>query len=292
VPDASQRSRHENSRAGICRSSLEALRAIPDSYKRQTQALLIYARSLKRVPTEPEALEFIKEHHLFTGTWSDNLPRRIARVRHILQHIAKTFDPAKCNQGHVDVEKYRAWAKKVFPLRIPLFQTRLYNMRSMKRGFANYEDIAVFLAIFEFCLETGQALGDKGIPYARTYAMWLKLYQEGKTNRSPRDVKIRVIRELLAKLQIIEITDPHYSLADHISMKYDYGRFFPGKKLYRTETKSLCRIALDSKNPKKFLIVDNRRTREEVHNTVSTPSRSVWLSDEDLVTAKAHWDTS
>jgi hypothetical protein len=292
LPDDKPRSRHEAGGTGICRSSIENLRAIPDSYKRQLAAGLLFARHLRRVPTEEELLAVIKANDLFTGSWYDNLARRDARVRHILQHIAKTFGTTKCNEGRVEVEKYRTWAKQAFPVRIPLSHPHLFTMRFLKRGFINHEDIAVYLAIFDFCLKWGQLFGDKGIPHARIVALWQKLYREGKTNRSVRDVKIRAIRELLASRQIIEITDPHYSLADHRSMKYDYGKFFPGKKLYRTEAPSLCRIALDPSNPKKFRIVDNRKEEEELPNTVPTSSRSVGLVDEQFTTVESHWDTS
>ena len=96
--------------------NLDDLRAEPDSLARQRQALLRLARYLKRVPSEDEALEFIKGHGLFTGTWEENQAHRRDRIRGCLKVIARTFDPAKCSTGGaVDVGKYDAWARKKFP---------------------------------------------------------------------------------------------------------------------------------------------------------------------------------
>ena len=78
----------------------------PDSFKRQREALLQFSRYLKRVPTLEEALAFIQEKKLYTGTWADNLARRKARVRTTLKYIARTFDAAKCGNGSVNVGKY------------------------------------------------------------------------------------------------------------------------------------------------------------------------------------------
>ena len=65
-----------------------------DSFERQRKLLLKMARLLKRVPTVDEALKFIQDNGLFTGTWAN--PARRGRVRGILKFIAKTFDPKKC----------------------------------------------------------------------------------------------------------------------------------------------------------------------------------------------------
>lgn len=270
----------------------------PDSYKRQLNALLVYARRIKRVPSVAEALRFIKENDLYTGAWSENLARRKVRLRHILKHLAKTFDPCKCNQGQVDFEKYRAWAKKAFPGQIPLHKTWVdgfLNCRSCQVGYVTDEDIAVYLAIFKFCLENGQSLQDKGIPHARIVALWKKLYQEGKTQRSVNDRKIKDIRETLANYQIIQITDAHYSVVDHISMKYDFGKFFPGKKLYREPKPATCRIVLDSCSPRKFRLVDLRGSgskEKKTPNTVPTNCRSNSASWEWLEATDVFWDTS
>lgn len=270
----------------------------PDSYKRQLDALLVFARKIKRVPSLAEALMFVKENDLYTGSWSENLARRKARVRHILKHLAKTFDPGKCNRGQVEVEKFRAWAEKTFPSRIPIHKTwgnGFLEQHSCRVGYVTHEDIAVYLALFEFCLDNGQFLNDNGIPQARLFALWQKLYQEGKTFRSVNDAKITEIRELLNSRQIINITDRGYSFVDHTSMKYDFGKFFPGKKLYREPKAATWRVALDPRNPRKFLIVDLRVSGSEkksIPNTVPTFCRSTSTTMECLGAAEWHFDTS
>ena len=83
----------------------------PDAFKRQKEALFRYARYLKRVPTFSEAMQLLHDHHVYSGQWDENLAQRKARVKSILNFIARTFDPSKCAKGSVNVGKYDAWAK-------------------------------------------------------------------------------------------------------------------------------------------------------------------------------------
>ena len=53
----------------------------PDSFKRQKEALMRYARYLKRVPTLDEVLKYLQEQNLFTGPWEQNEARRHRRLR-------------------------------------------------------------------------------------------------------------------------------------------------------------------------------------------------------------------
>ena len=76
-----------------------------------------------------------------------------------------------------------------------------------KGGFVTSEDVAVYLAIFEFCLENGQYLHDQGIPHARIVGLWQSLYARGVTNRSVNDRKVSVIRDMLASRQVIQVID-------------------------------------------------------------------------------------
>ena len=270
----------------------------PDSYKRQLNALLVFARKIKRVPSLAEALKFVRQNDLYTGAWSENLARRKARLRYILKHLAKTFDSCKCNQGKVDVEKYRAWAKNAFPGRIPIQKTWVdgfLNCHSCQVGYVTHEDIAVYLAIFKFSLENGQFLQDNGIPHERILRLWQKLYRAGKTPRSVSDRKIKDIRELLASYQIIEITDPYYSAVDHISMKYAFGKFFPGKKLYREPKPLTNGIALDPCCPRKFLLLDLRGSgskKKNTPNTVPTLCGSLLTTSVLMEAEPIFWDTS
>jgi hypothetical protein len=196
----------------------------------------------------------------------------------------------------VDVEKYQSWAKKAFPERIPLYSTSIDDMfqcHSYRRGYVNHEDIGIYLAIFEFCLEKGQSLQDRGIPHVRVFGLWKKLYQTDKVGRSVSDLKIKVIRETLVGRQIIQITDRRYCPATHISMKYAYGKFFPGKKLYREKKAPSWQIVLHPWNHKSFLLVHRTDNREgNTPNTVPTHGRSILTPMTCPVQMAAFWDTS
>ena len=126
----------------------------PDSFKRQKEALFRLARYLKRVPTQEEALAFLREERLFSGNWEENLARRILRVRSILKFIARTFDASKCAKGSVNVGKYNAWAKKNFPkgLRGRKRRTLAMNYTIIERPgvFVSAKFIAAFLSVCEF----------------------------------------------------------------------------------------------------------------------------------------------
>lgn len=226
----------------VYRNLIEQLRAIPDSLERQLKAGLLLTRLLGRVPTEQELLDFIEEHHLYTGDWDDNDGEREARVAWIVAYISRTFDPAKCRLSsgsvEIDVEKYRAWCKGRFPERISIEKQSIDEFmqgETSKAGYVTSEDVAVYLAIFEFCLENGQYLDDQGIPHARIVGFWQALHAKGLTDRGVNDRKVSVIREMLASRQIIEVIDRDYKPGK--SMRYEYGKFFPFKGLWKDKDK-------------------------------------------------------
>lgn len=220
---------------------------MPDSFQRQLNAGLLLARILGRVPTKQELLDFIKDNGLYTGDWCENESRREIRVAWIIQHISGSFDPGKCRSkasspATIDVDKYRAWAKERFPEKISIEKQSIDEFmqgHSSKAGYVTSGDVAVYLAIFEFCLENGQYLDDQGIPHARIVGLWQKLYSEGCTKRSVNDRKVTVLREMLVSRQIIEVIDRNFKPGK--SMRYAYGKFFPFKGLWKgKKEKSVC----------------------------------------------------
>ena len=204
----------------------------PDSFHRQYWALMPLHRCLKRVASEDEALEFIKGNRLYTGDWSENLGRRQARVRWILDHQARTFDAAKCGEGHVQVGKFDAWAKANFPTPITA-KKRTLEGEKVKR-LATWQDVGVYLSIFDFCLCTGYH-GDKGVPHRRVMNLWKSLYEKGVVGRQGTDRKVKAIRETLARLEVIRIIDRKYARGK--SMTYDYGPHYPDRQFWRRPEK-------------------------------------------------------
>ena len=217
----------------------------PDSYKRQRDALLVFARSLKRVPTVTEALDYIKINCLYTGSWQQNESRRRARVKNILKVIAKTFDPKKCSTRTVEaaklqtwaaanVKKYDTWAEKKFPAGIiggkkyvgqdgETFQQRLH---------VGSQFIGVFVAICEFGLLENRN-EDDSLPHERAKKVWETLHEKGLVNVPFCDRKWAVCRDVLEGYGIVKITDRNY--CNGKAMKWAVGQFFPGQGLWKTK---------------------------------------------------------
>ena len=248
--------------------------ANPDSFRRQLDALLLLARRNRRVPELAEALDFIRQAGLYTGTWRENEEQREARVRWLLEHIARTFDPGKCGAGKVDVGKYRAWCQKRFPVRLPVKRLHVARGQYRPAGTLCAEDVAVYLAIFDFCLKSGQIKQDRGIPHRRVSQLWQALHRSGATRRSVSDLKIRAIREWLAQHEVIAITDRNYCPQRHVSMKYDYGKFYPFLGRWKArKDRQKCKLACRGK---KFYFVRESRlyatsNGNENNNNNNTP---------------------
>jgi hypothetical protein len=204
----------------------------PDSFDRQYWALLPLHRSLRRVATEREALDFIKANRLYTGDWNENLERRKARVRWILGYHAQTFDASKCGAGHVEIGKFDGWARANFarPTHFPLKKKSGRTKMVRLSG----EDVATYLAVFDFCI-TRSMKGDKGVPHERVMQLWESLYGKRVVHRQAKDERVAAIREMLAAREVIRITNREYGHGN--SMTYDYGPNYPGKEFWRRPKK-------------------------------------------------------
>ena len=217
----------------------------PDSYKRQHAALLVFARSLKRLPMLTEALDYIKQNFLFTGSWQQNEARRKARVKNILKRIAKTFDPNKCGTRTVDAaklqgwaatnaNKYEAWAKKKFPTGITGGKQyvgedgEIYQQRLL----VGPQFIGVFIAVCEFGLLVDKN-EDDSLPHERAKATWKILHDNGLVTVPFCDRKWAVCRDMLEQYGIVKVIDRDY--CTNKAMKWAVGHFFPGLGLWKTK---------------------------------------------------------
>ena len=217
----------------------------PDSYKRQLQALLVFARSLGRVPKVDEALDYIEKNGLYTGSWAENNVKRAKRVAGILKKIANTFDRAKCKERTVDsaklqaffsvnAGKYDAWANANYPNGI----VRLYKKRLGQDGQV-YEEfvrvptsfISLFVAMCEFCLLV-DSNDDDSFPQDRAMLAWDALEAKGLVTEKFCPRKWAVCRDAFDK-SIVDVFDREYYTGK--SMKWRVGRYFPGLGLWKTK---------------------------------------------------------
>ncbi|HEV3258336.1 MAG TPA: hypothetical protein VG013_15760 [Gemmataceae bacterium] len=233
----------------------------PDSFERQKEALFRLARRLKRVPTLQEALHFLREEHLYSGHWDDNLAGRKARVRSILKFIARTFDPGRCGNGSVHVGKYDVWAKKHFPNGL-----RGRGRRGMTEDGQVVETegvhvgpdfIAVFLAVCEFALLIDKNQDDT-LPHRRAEQVWHALYGRGVIAVRFCARKWAVCREELVPYGIVQITDRSYGPGK--AMAWAVGTFFPFLGRWKT-----ARVA-SLQGP--GCLTRKRRATTQQHNTL------------------------
>jgi len=240
---------------------LAELRDEPDSFERQKEAFFRLARSLKRIPTEQEALAFLQEERLFSGTWEDHLARRTVRVRSILNFIARTFDASKCAKGSVNVGKYDDWAKKSFP-------TGLQGRRS--RSFApdctlierpgvhvGTKFIAAFLAVCEFALLIDKNR-DNTLPHNRAEQIWDSLHGKGLIPVPFCARKWSTCREEMVEYGIIQITNRHFGPGK--AMEWALGSYFPFLGLWKSKKQPSLQ------GPVYF--TQKKRRGEKEHNTL------------------------
>jgi hypothetical protein len=212
----------------------------PDSFKRQLIALLRLARFLKRVPTVDEALDFIRDNGLYTGAWAN--PARRGRVRGILKHIVKTFDPAKCSkpgrsQATVNIGKYDAWAKTKFPNGLVGGKRKIvtdeFEIREISKcGRAEWEFISVFVSVCEFLLMVDKR-PDESLPHKRAMNLWNYLFEHGLVKVQFDNRKWAACRDGLEKYGIIKVTDRRYEA--NKAMKWAIGPYFPMLGLWKTK---------------------------------------------------------
>ena len=204
----------------------------PDSFKRQLEALRRLARYLKRVPTQDEAMDFLKQRKLHSGSWEDNLANRDRRVRDILRYIAQTFDPAKCAKGSVNVGKYDSWAKKAFPNgltgQLRGGMTEYMERYSGVTVHVSSSFISVFLSVVEFALLMDRN-EDHSLPHNRAEQLWTALNVSVKFDAR----KWAVCRDQLEKHGVITIIDRNYSSGK--AMKWAVGTYFPFLGLWKTK---------------------------------------------------------
>jgi hypothetical protein len=228
-----------------CNKSVGNLVDEPDSYKRQHAALLVFARSLKRVPALGEALDYIKQNGLYTGDWHQNESRRKARLKNILKRIAKTFDPNKCSTRTVDAakleswsvanaNKYKSWAKKKFPTGITGHKKHFAEDGEIfeQRLRVGPQFIGVFIAVCEFGLMVDKN-DDDSLPHERAKKTWKALHDKGMVTVPFCDRKWAVCRDVLERYGIVKVIDRDY--CTNKAMKWAVGQFFPGLGLWKTK---------------------------------------------------------
>ncbi|MGE3408661.1 MAG: hypothetical protein AB7I37_17715 [Pirellulales bacterium] len=220
---------------------VEDLRDEPDALVRQREALLVYARLIKRVPTVEEALTFIKDNGLYSGEWKNSARR--SRVRGILKFIARTFDAKKCvkpdaSTAAVNIGKYDAWAQKKFPNGLIGCKQRrnvtedFEIVEAKERVAVSWQFISVFVSVCEYCLLLDKN-EDGSLPHKRAKDLWNWLFEKGLVSVSFDDRKWAVCRDGLEKLGIIKITDRSYEA--NKAMKWAVAPFFPMLGLWKTK---------------------------------------------------------
>jgi hypothetical protein len=233
----------------------------PDSFKRQKEALMRFARYLKRVPTVEEALKYLRQEKLFTGSWEENQSRRSRRVHDILNFIAQTFDAGKCAQGSVNVGKYDQWARTQFPNGL-IGKTRSSmdengHITDGQRIHVSAGFIAAFMAIAEFGLVTDKNQDDS-LPHHRAEELWQALYAKELISVPFCARKWAVCREAMVRLGIVAILDRDYHSGK--AMKWAVGTYFPFLGLWKTlKVPSLLGSGCFRKRSKR---------REQKHNTL------------------------
>ncbi len=186
----------------------------PNALTRQLQALLELARRLRRVPSESEALSFIKVNRLYSGDWSDKEGRRKSRVRWILGHIADSFDPAKCSTAKYKVEfgKFDNWARThVGTLRekVRRFVDEFGEIHEVQgRSVVDWMFVSVMLSILEFCFDDPNP--DQSLPQTGPRSIWESSFRAGLIDVRWNDYKWAISRDWLEEIGVIEIFDRNW----------------------------------------------------------------------------------
>lgn len=238
----------------------------PDSFKRQKEALSRYSRYLKRVPILDEGMQLLRDQHLFSGSWEDNLAGRRARVRDILKFISRTFDASKCANGHVNVGKYDAWAAKKFPNGLVGGKSRYMDedgnvIEVPKIMHVGTKFIAVFMAVTEFAILIDKNKDDT-FPHNRADELWDALYAKGLIPVKFNARKWAVCRDEIERHEIIAIPDRNYGQGR--AMKWATGLYFPFLGNWKTKKQPSLMGPVDLAT----FLEGKREEREEKHNTL------------------------
>jgi hypothetical protein len=188
--------------------------------------LMALARRLGRVPEVEEAMDHLRENHLYTGDWDDGEARRERRVAFILdRYVEPDFDEKKCGGNlRADevmslVNQYTDWAGRKYGSGVrTLVDGRLVCIDSRVLG--------TYLAICMFILEQDSNQRDGGIPYGRIKGLWNALVARGLVRVPFSYNAYRRCRTFLDQQDVLNITDRDYSVG--CSMRYGRGQWFPG----------------------------------------------------------------
>jgi hypothetical protein len=189
--------------------------------------LMAFARRLGRVPEVEEALDHLRDNHLYTGDWDDGETRRERRVAFILdRYVEPDFDEKKCGGNlRADevmglVNQYTEWATSKYGP----------GVRTLVDGKLTWIDsrvLGTYLAICMFILEQNPNQRDGGIPYGRIRGLWNALVARGLVRVPFSYLLYRRCRIFLDQQDILTITGRDYSVG--CSMRYGRGEWFPGR---------------------------------------------------------------
>lgn len=233
------------------------LRDEPDAFNRQGEALRRFARAMGRVPNLEEALDHIQDQELYTGSWEGNRDRA-TRIKAILEWLRQTFDPSKIKKGSVQIGKHEKYVARKFPNGIawsretrwldeqirstdnpatPAHYDPLeYKVRTSERlAHASAEFVAIFLDVVDYCLND-QPNKNGRFPTRRCERLWNTLLKKGVIfiRWCPRI--FAACRETSVAYGIIRIPDRNFSPGK--AMKWEMGRFFPGRESWKRTTKA------------------------------------------------------
>ena len=245
----------------VSKTSLDELRLEPDAFIRQSEAMRILCRKLKRVATVEEGLDFIKQNNLYSGDWFN--PARSSRVKDILRFTAKTFDKTKCGNGgsfDFNPKKHIKFIKSKFQGSYKISKTG-FDINKSSSGFVRQrksiitlKEINIYHTIFESCRSSAK-YKDGGVPELRMSQMWDVLKSTGQIKGSWNRDKWEWLRGRLIDLKVI--------VCDFVKQRkksycYSEGENHP---IHRHDWKAK---AVLPKMPATSLI-----TKRKKHNTVS-----------------------
>jgi len=238
-----------------------------DAFRRQRLALMRVSRALGRVPNMEEALNYIREQNLYSGSWEGNRDRT-KRVKDILKRLRRTFDPSKIKKGSVQVGKHKKYVSRKFPNGIKWGRERRWlddecNVRSrIQWTYAPTDFVAVFLDIVDFCLND-QPNENGHVPTNRCKRLWNKLFAKEVISVRWCPRKFAACREYLSQRGLFKITDRNF--APGKAMTWEIGQFFPGSETWkRTKVRKVggqSMTGLASANKKEY-------EKEKEYNTL------------------------